>query len=126
MLENLEVRLLSPISQTIFSKVNKVALESSNDSFEIYPEHTELCSVLKIGKIMIFTDIEELIFEVYNASIKYNNEENSLLITCLEYSHEKDVIFSFQEINQIIKSDSQSLFYLQLLENNEIALEKID
>lgn len=123
-METLNLRILSPTSEIFFEEVTKVSIESNNDSYEIFPEHSNLSSSLNLGKINIFKNTEEIIYQVYSASLKFNNDENQLNIYCLDYAFEKDIIFSIEEINKTLKKDPQSLFYLQLLENNEIVLER--
>jgi hypothetical protein len=116
--------LSSPYKSIRLENVKSCLIESSNDVIEIFPEHTSINDSINTGFLYLYLHNEEFIFEDYNASINFSNDLNKLRIYCLDFAKDKEVILSFKDIQNQIKSDTQSKFYLKMLENNEIVLEK--
>jgi hypothetical protein len=119
-----EVRILSPKAEKIITEVNKVSFDLGNDSFEIYPEFTTICTNFNHGNLTLFFPKKEITFEILNGSVNFDNELNSLNIFCLDFNLDKNLLYSFEDITSSLREESHTKFYLQLLENNDIALEK--
>lgn len=118
------INLLSPKAEKTISEVTKASFDIGNDNYEIYPEFTTICTNFNHGNLTLSFAKEEVVYEILNGSVNFDNELNQLNVFCLDFNLDKNVLLSFQEITNSIKEESHTKFYLQLLENNDIALEK--
>jgi F0F1-type ATP synthase epsilon subunit len=123
-MEEFDLKIISPYKETFFNSIQSCSIEADNDFFEILPQHTNLCSSIKIGKIQIFKNNEELIYSFYSGSMYFDNEKNSLTLFCIDFEHNKDLTLSLSNISNSLKIDSLSEFHLKFTEENNIVLEK--
>lgn len=125
MINKITVQIFSPYKAYTIENIASIYFETYNDSFEIFPEHSDICVNLNFGKISINLSTEISIFNFFQASINFNNQTNQLNIFCLEFKHEKEVLLTLEEIEDSIYVESKSSFHYEFTKDNGIVADKI-
>lgn len=107
--DTFKIIINSPLDIIQIEDSNSVEIDTDQGRYQFLADHFNFAINSKIGECTITSDKNSVTYSIFNASIYFDNDKNTLFVYCIDFWLKNKNITNFKDILEIYKKSHNTL-----------------